>query len=527
MAESFDAVVIGAGPNGLVAASCLAKAGMEVAVVEARTEPGGIASSVEFAPGFHGSVGPDLCLLQPAVIEELSLADHGLALHAPDPLVFAPTKGGEALTLWRDPAKTRGAIQQFSSEDADAYERFSGLVRQLATFLKPLATEAPPVPNIRGPGDALGFLKLGWDFHQLGKRSMHELLRTLPMSIADFLNEWFISEPLKACLAGPGIRGVSLGTRSAGTAANFLYHQLGEDPRPWCSERAPRGGMKALVGALVACAKANGARLRTGTRVTKVDVRAGTATGVVLDSGKEIAASIVVSSAPPRTTFFELIEPGRLEPGFVSEARAIRYRGVSAKLLFALSELPDFRARPGKDAAPHHQAVIHIGDSLDDLEKASDGAKYGEASGRPFLLATIPSLLDNGLAPPGQHVLSVTMQYAPYRLAGGSWREERASLAQTVVATLAEYAPNVPGAVVDHHVITPADYEAEFGLPEGSLHHGEMALDQMLFMRPVPGWAGYRTPLHRLYLCGSGTHPGGGVTGAPGYNASQVILKDR
>jgi phytoene dehydrogenase-like protein len=527
VASSCDALVIGAGPNGLVTAALLAKDGMDVVVVERRPEPGGVASTIELGEGFHASVGSDLCLLPQPIVDGLSLEAHGLKLHAPDPIVFAPTRDGDAFTLWRDPVKTQEEIRRFSARDAEAWPRFSQHVRDLSAFLRPLALRPPPAPDVDGVGDLLALLKLGWDFRRLGAESMHEVLRTLPLSIADFLNEWFESEPLKACLAGPGLRGVSFGTRAAGTTAHFLFHQLGADGRPWLSERLPVGGGRALVAALVASAQAHGARLRTGAAVCRIDISEGRAAGVRLEDGEVLTAAVVVSSVSPRTTFQELVDPDWLEPRFVSEIRAIRYRGVQAKLLLALSELPDFRARPGVEPAPHHGAVIHIGDSLDEMEQASDSAKYGEASSRPFLLATIPSVLDPGLAPRGRHVMSVTMQYAPYRLREGTWDERRDALADTIVARLAEVAPNVPGAVLARRVITPLDYETEYGLPEGSLLHGEMALDQMLFMRPVPGWSRYRTPVEGLYLCGSGCHPGGDVTGAAGHNASRVILDDR
>ena len=527
MANSCDALVIGAGPNGLVTAALLAKAGMDVVVLEQRPEPGGGASAIEFAAGFHASVGSDLSLLPQPIVDALSLDAHGLKLHAPDPIVFAPTRDGDAFTLWRDPAKTQEEIRRFSTRDAEAWPRFSERVQTLSGFLKPLVLQPPPVPEVDGVGDLLVLLKLGWDFRRLGAESMHEVLRTLPLSIADFLNEWFESEPLKACLAGPGLRGVSFGTRAGGTTAHFLFHQLGTDGRPWLSERIPVGGGKALVAALAASAQAHGACLRTGAIVRQVDINKGRATGVRLDGGEVLTAPVVVSSASPRTTFQELVDPDWLEPRFVSEIRAIRYRGVQAKLLLALSELPDFRARPGVELAHHHGAVIHIGDSLDDLEQASDAAKYGEPSARPFLLATIPSVLDPSLAPRGRHVMSVTMQYAPYRLREGRWDERRDALADTILERLAEVAPNVPGATLHRRVITPLDYETEYGLPEGSLLHGEMALDQMLFMRPVPGWSRYRTPIEGLYMCGSGCHPGGDVTGAAGHNASRVILENR
>jgi phytoene dehydrogenase-like protein len=524
--ESVDAIVIGAGPNGLVTAGLLARAGRRVVVVEGRETPGGVASSVEFAEGFHASVGPDLCRLSPAVVETLELERHGLRLHAPDPVVFAPTADGEALTLWRDPARTQEEIRRFSGRDAEAWPRFVERVRTLASFLTKIARQPPPGPDIDGARDVLALLKLGWGLRRLGARAVHETLRAFPMPVADFLSEWFESEPLQAVLATPGLDGVALGPRAAGTTAHFLLHQIG-DGCPSLAERIPVGGMKTLVDALVASARARGVQVRTGARASRIEVENGRVTGVHLEDGETLAAPVIVSSAAPRHTFLELLDPDVLEPRFVAEVRAIRYRGVQAKLLLALSELPDFVARRGAEKAPHHGAVLHVGDTLDELEQAADAAKYGEPSARPFLLATLPTILDPSLAPKGHHVLSVMAQCAPYELREGEWAERGDSFAETVLARLAEVAPNVPGAIRHHRLITPLDYEVEYGLPEGSLLHGEMALDQMLFMRPVPGWSRYRTPVEGLYLCGSGTHPGGGVSGLPGLNAGRVILGGR
>ncbi|MFQ5789723.1 MAG: phytoene desaturase family protein [Acidobacteriota bacterium] len=527
MSESYDVVVVGAGHNGLVSAAYLAKAGRKVLVVERREVPGGTTVTEEFAPGFKASAGPDLCgLLLPQVVQDLDLRRHGLELLELDPAVFAPLPGGKHLTLWRDRKKTLGEIERHSRADAEAYPRFADLISHVASFLRPTLSRPAPVPEVRNAADLLNLLKLGWRFRQLGSRYMHEALRVLPMSASDFLNEWFETEVLKACLAAPGLYGVSLGPRSAGTTALFLYHQLGEPGWPLLASRLPRSGMGSVSRAIARAAEGYGAHFRTGAPVLQILVENGRATGVVLDGGEEISAERVVSNADPRTTFLKLVDPSELEPRFLSDVRAIRYRGVMAKLMLALGELPDFTSLPGKDAAAQHRGLIHIGPDLDYLERAYDDAKYGRPSARPFLQAVIPSLADPTLAPPGKHVMAVTMQYAPYHLREGSWKQRGGALADAIVATLSEYAPNLRNAVLHRKLLTPLDYEETYGSPEGSLHHGELALDQLFFMRPVAGWARYRTPIHGLYLCGSGTHPGGGVSGACGYNAGRQILRD-
>ncbi|MGH9322865.1 MAG: phytoene desaturase family protein, partial [Vicinamibacteria bacterium] len=375
-------------------------------------------------------------------------------------------------------------------------------------------------PEIESGADLMDLLRLGWGFRQLGARPMHELMRILPMAFEDFLNEWFESKLVKAAIAAGALEGVCLGPRSSGTSALFLYQRLGE-------RKLARGGAGGLSQALSKALEARGGSIRTSSEVSRILVENGRATGVALESGETLRASVVLSALAPRTTFLELGQPSDLPPSFVAEVGKIRYRGVTAKLNLAVSELPDFPSRPGKEPAAHHRALIQIGESLDDYERAYDASKYGKLSERPLLTAVIPSLADRSLAPEGKHVVSVIAQYAPYRLSAGSWSSTKESLTRTIVDRLAEFAPNVKGSVLHHHLWTPEDYEREFALPEGNWHQGEMALDQMFFMRPVPGWSRYETPIEKLYLCGAATHPGGGLTGACGFNAAQKVLKDQ
>ena len=490
-----DVVVIGGGHNGLTAAAYLAKAGKDVVVVEKRDAAGGLAGTYELAPGFRASVGPDLAgLLLSDVILDLKLKRHGLELFPLDPIVSTP----EGLALWRDLGKSVETIRKHSPKDAEAYPKFIALVDTLTAFLKPLLIKPPPTPDIQSGADLFELARLGWGFKQLGTRSMHELLRILPMSLSDFLDEWFETDLLKAALAGPGLEGVCLGPKAAGTAALFLYHRLGDNPAL----------AKNLVTSLEAAVRSEGGVVRTGVGVAQIRIEDGRVRGVALESGETIDASTVLSSVSPRRTFLELTDPTWLEPSFVSEIKNIRYRGITAKL--------DLAIEIDKDKLPDvHRGVVHVGPSLDFLERAYDAAKYGRASEEPFLRAVIPSLADPSVAPEGKHVVSVLVQYVPVKT----------SIAPEKVTDM--LALGLDGSVLHYKLWTPSDYERELGLPDGSLHHGEMALDQMFFMRPVPGWAHYETPVDGLFFGGAGAHPGGGITGAPGRNAAHTLLKQR
>jgi phytoene dehydrogenase-like protein len=388
-----------------------------------------------------------------------------------------------------------------------------------------LLTLAPPVIENPSGGDLWKLLKLGQKFRGLGKKEMMRLLRWGPMAVADFVAEYFETDLLRAVVAARGIFGAAMGPWSAGSTALLLV-RAASDPWPIGHSAFPRGGMGALTWAMAAAAQEAGAEIRTGTDVEKILVKNGSAVGVLLQGGQEIAAKRVVSGADPQRTFLRLLDPGDLLPSFAAKIQNYRSKGTVAKLNLALGGLPTFTALRDFKSTAELAGRIHIGPGIDYLERAFDSSKYGEFSRAPFLEISIPSILDDSLAPAGKHVMSIHMQFAPYRLKSGDWRQRRDALADSIVNTLAEYAPDLPEKIVARQILTPADLEDTYGLTGGHPYHGELALDQLFTMRPLLGWARYRTPVKRLYLCGSGTHPGNGVTGISGANAAREILRD-
>ncbi len=523
----FDAIIIGAGHNGLVTAAYLAKAGRKVLVIERRSVVGGIAVSEEIYPGFTYSTCAHLGgSLSRQVSQDLELDKHGLKILPLNPLVFAPLPDGKSLLIPRAPAAIAGAIGGFSKSDAAKFAAFSETTGKLVRSLKILI--GTPMPNgTARPGS--NFSELGgvaWKLHRLGSRDLQEFLRVVPMSAADFLNEWFETEVLKAALAGTGLLGAFVGPRQQGTSYVYLHHLLGETGTAFRTSGLVHGGIGNLTQAMARAAQALGAEIQTNSDVERIVTKNGKATGVVLRGGTEISAATVVSNADVKRTFLTLVEPTFLDPHFLLQVRNIRSRGVVAKINLALDALPRFKGAGGNDPAAYLGGVIHIGPTIDYLERASDDAKYGRFSKQPFLEITIPSIADPSLAPAGKHVMSVWMQYAPYSLREGTWDRQRDNLGNLVVDLLEEYAPGLKNSILHRQVLTPVDLEQTFGLTQGHIYHAELALDQVFFMRPAPGWARYRTPIENLYLCGSGTHPGGPITGLPGFLAARQILKD-
>jgi phytoene dehydrogenase-like protein len=517
-----DVVIIGGGHNGLVAAFYLARAGYRPLALERRAQVGGAAVTDEFHPGFRCSTlahtaGP----LRPDIVRDMQLEKHGLMVITPEVCVTALSPDGRALTLYQDLAKSAEQISAFSQKDAAKYPEFQQSLTKISKVIAEALATTPP--NIDDPsrGDLWSMLKTGRAIRKLGKKDMFRLLRWGPMAVADLAAEYFETELLRAVIAARGVFGTFLGPWSAGSALVLLI-RAAADPHPAGSACLAVGGMGSITEAMAAAAKAAGVEIRTNAEVIEIRIQNGAATGVLLSTGEEIRAKAVVSNADPKRTLLKLTDPVHLSPDFVQKLQHYRGNGTVAKVNLALSALPKFTALNGNTAALRGR--IHIGNEIDYLERAFDESKYGDFSKQPYLEATIPSLTDPTMAPEGKHVMSIYMQYAPYKLKG-DWEQQRKALGQTVVKTLAQYAPDLPELILTHQIITPHDLEEKYGLTGGQIFHGDLALDQFFTMRPLLDWARYQTPIENLYLCGSGTHPGAGLTGGSGANAAREIVK--
>jgi len=534
MADKRDVVIIGGGHNGLVTAFYLAQSGFKPLVLERSAQVGGAAVTDEFHPGFRCSTlahaaGP----IRPEIVRDMQLEQHGLRLITPEVCVTALSPDGRALTLFQDADKSAQSISAFSQKDAAKYAEFQQSLAKISKVIAEALATTPPDIDHPSSGDLWSMLKTGRAIRNLGKKDMYRLLRWGPMAVADLAAEYFETELLRAVVAARGIFGTFLGPWSAGSALVLLIRAAG-DSHPAGSAMFAAGGMGALTQAMASAAKAAGAEIRTGADVIEIRVQNGAATGVLLSTGEEIHARAVVSNADPKHTLLKLTDPTHLSPDFVQKLQHYRGKGTVAKVNLALAGLPSFTALKNGDAsavaASALRGRIHIGHEIDYLERAFDESKYGSFSRQPYLEATIPSLTDPTLAPEGNHVMSIYMQYAPYKLKGDwplcDWDVQRKALGQTVVKTLAEYAPNLPELILTHQIITPRDLEEKYGMTGGQIFHGELALDQFFTMRPLLDWARYRTPIQNLYLCGSGTHPGAGLTGGSGSNAAREILKE-
>jgi phytoene dehydrogenase-like protein len=524
MGTQRDIVIIGGGHNGLVTAFYLAKAGYKPLVLERGAQVGGAAVTDEFHPGFRCSTlahtaGPIL----PSVARDMQLEKHGLKLITPDVCVTALSPDGRALSLYQDVVKSAQEIGAFSQKDAAKYPEFAQSLAKISKVIGEALATTPPDIDHPTRGDLWSMLQTGRAIRKLGKRDMFRLLRWGPMAVADLASEYFETELLRAVIAARGVFGTFLGPWSAGSALVLLI-RAAADPHPAGSASFAAGGMGAVTQAMASAAKAVGVEIRTGAEVIEIRVQNGVATGVLLATGEEIQAKAVISNADPKRTLLKLTDPTHLSPDFVQRLQHYRGNGTVAKVNLALSGLPKFTALPNGDASAL-KGRIHIGNEIDYLERAFDESKYGNFSRQPYLEAAIPSLTDPTLAPEGKHVMSIYMQYAPYKL-NGDWEDQRKALGQTVVQTLAQYAPNLPELILTHKIITPHDLEEKYGLTGGQIFHGDLALDQFFTMRPLLDWARYRTPIQNLYLCGSGTHPGAGLTGGSGANAAREILKE-
>ena len=521
-------VFIGGGHNALIAAFYLAKGGFKPLVLERREILGGGAITEEFHPGYRAStlshtVGP----LRADIAHDLQLENYNYHVLHPDPRLFAPTPDGKALLFYNDNAKTAGGIARFSAKDATRYADFAATLCQLNTVLNQLVSITPPDLESPSPEDLWNLLKTGRGVRGLGKKQMFDLLRWGPMAVADFVAEFFDTELLRAVIAARGIFGTALGPWSAGSTAVLLL-RAAADLHPVGSASFPHGGLGAFTRALAESVRHAGVEIRTEAEVQHIQTKDGAVTAVVLAGGEEIPAQTVVSGVDPKRTFFRLLDPSQLDPTFAMRIRNFRSNGTVAKVHIALRGLPDFPALADAIAPDgFFRALagrIHIGPEIDYLERAFDASKYGEFSAAPYLDVTIPTLLDPSLAPDGSHVLSAYVQFAPYKLREGNWDSRRKDLGDAVIKTLAAFSPNLPSYIEAVQVITPQDLESVYGFTGGHIFHGELALDQLFTMRPVLDWARYKTPIRGLFLCGSGTHPGNGLTGASGANAAREII---
>jgi phytoene dehydrogenase-like protein len=510
----YDCVVIGGGHNGLVCAATLARGGRSVLVLEAANQVGGAALTREFAPGFRVSAGAHLLHLMPAeLLRELQLGSHGLEWAAQGMATTALVPGGARLSLTPE-----GTEQGLSAADAQSYRVYTARMRRFAAALVPMFSRVPPRLGTTGWADRLALLRLGWQIRRLGRRDMREL-RIGGMNVYDLLEENFDSEALKGALGFDAVLGANFGPRSPGTVLTLLYRLAAESAAGASGLSQPKGGMGALCNALAKAATAAGATIRTGAPVASILVEGDRAAGVVLESGESIGAQNVISSADPKTTFLRLLGPRYLDTGFVRRVKHIRSHGLAAKLHLALKGAPSFSGVPEAGL----RGRLLIAPSLQHIEHAYNHAKYGEFSAAPVMEITVPTVNDPTLAPPGHHVLSAIVQYAPYALKEG-WDSGRQRCTDTALDTLERYAPGLRNSIIGSELLTAADMEQEFRISGGHWHHGDLAFDQFLMVRPVPGAAQYRTPLEGLFLCGAGCHPGGGVMGIAGRNAARQVL---
>ncbi len=524
MRQHYDIIVIGGGHNGLVNAAYLAKAGKKVVVLERRHVLGGAAVTEEIVPGFlFSECSYVVSLLRPEIIRELDLPRHGLEILPLDG-TFSPMPSGDYLWRVNDHAKSIRDIRRHSRLDAEAYDEFSKMMTPMCRFVKPILSMIPPDPTTLNPKDLKQLHFLLQRFRELSSDERYTLVQLMTMSSADFLDQWFETDVLKATMSASGIIGTFLGIRSPGTAYVLLHHYMGEIDGAFRSWGFSRGGTGAISNAIADAAREAGVEIRTKTPVGKILVKNGRACGVALQDGEELSANVVSSSVDPHLTFEKFLEPSELPSDFLEGVRRYKFRGSSGKVNLALDALPNFKCFPGPGA--HLRGAISISPSMDYMERAYDDAKYGHYSRKPYIDMVIPSLTDPSVAPPGKHVLSCFVQYAPYKLAEGTWDDQKQAFGDNVINTIAEYAPNIRDIIIERQVLTPLDLEREFGLTQGNIFQGELSLEQLFFLRPVAGWAYYRTPIDNLYMCGSATHPGGGIMGANGRLASQVILKN-
>ena len=526
MAQRYDAIVIGGGHNGLISAAYLARAGMKTLVLERRHVLGGAAVTEELFPGFRFSVfSYVVSLLRPEIIRELDLPKHGLDILPLDG-TLTPLHDDY---LWRvnDHGRTIRELRRWSAMDAEAYEEYGQLMVEMARFIKPILAITPPDPTSLDPRPFLPLAGLARAFQALPQRQQAVFIQLMTMSASEVLDQWFETDPLKATMSASGIIGTYQGVKSPGTAYVLLHHYMGEIDGAFRAWGIPKGGTGGVSNAIGSAARALGAEIRLEAPVERILARDGRAIGVVLEDGEEIRADAVLSSLDANRTFLKLVEPGTLDPEFEAEIRRFKFRGSSGKVNMAVDRLPDFSCLPG--TGEHLRGAISFSPSIDDMERAYDDAKYGHFSKKPYIDMIIPTLVDPSMAPPGKHVISCFVQYAPYKLAPelGTWDDQREAFGDAVVDRISEFAPGFKETILFRNVQTPLDIERTTGLTEGNIFQGELSLEQLFFNRPVPGYARFRTPLRDLWLCGSSTHPGGGIMGANGRIAALDVLRSR
>ena len=524
MAKRYDAIIIGGGHNGLVTAAYLAKAGKDVLVLEQRHVLGGAAVTEEVYPGFKFTVfSYVVSLLRPEIIRDLQLTKHGLTI-LPLESTLTPLPDGDHIYRGPDHWKTYRNIARFSQRDAEAYDEYSRMMYYMAKAVKYILGIIPPDPTSLKPGEIGGLLDMASHFLNLPEEQFHTLVKLMTMSSADFLEEWFETDPLIATMSASGIIGTFLGPRSPGTAYVLLHHYMGEIDGVFRAWGFAKGGTGGISNAIASAAQSFGAEIRTEARVAEIIVKNGKAAGVVLENGDEIYAKTVASSLDPNLTFLKLLDEKHLPDELLDDIRKYKTRGSSGKVNLALDALPDLRTMPNNREVL--RGAISISPSVNYLERAYDDAKYGDYSRQPYIDMILPSMIDPEMAPPGKHVMSCFVQYAPYELREGTWDQKREAFGDTVIDTLSEYIPNLKKIILHRQVLTPYDIEQKIGLSQGNIFQGELSLSQLFFLRPAPGYAKYRTPVRGYYQCGSAAHPGGGITGAPGHLAAFEMLKD-
>ena len=525
--KSYDAIVVGAGHNGLTAAAYLARGGLSTLVLERREIVGGCCVTEEIMPGCRASTTSYIAsMLRPTVIRDLNLSAHGLRMVPCDPALVVPFPDGQVVPWWADRARAIQEFRTLSARDADTFVRVDEQLKKLARYLQPFFLEPPPEPSFRGAEGWWELLRVGKRFRGMTGEEVAQLVSFLTGSLGDFLDRNYESEKMKTMFLANNLYGKHGGPYDPGSALGLLFHLLGGgDAEIQGFYGHVIGGMGAITQALASAARKLGVEILTSSPVAKIDVRGGRSRGVFLEDGTEISSRLVLSNADPKRTFLGLVEANQLPEDFRHAVAGIKMDGPCAKANFVLSEEPRVTGMP-PDWTPPQRSLFTLVPSLQFAERCYDIAKFGEIPEELWVDCVVASNVDSTLAPLGKHVMTTFIQYVPYRLREGTWDQKRELLGDRVVKKIAQYAPNVPNSILARQVLTPLDLERTYGLTEGNIFHGDLSLDQLFFMRPVAGWAQYRTPIANLYLCGAGAHPGGGVTGAPGYNAAHKALRD-